>query len=363
MDATITASLSTAVENGQFFDIYQLTREPVPVTRLDNGVFMISNQVAEVFRNNEHSLVNVWQRDIGTHYIELCIATDRNDPSWLIGELANLDEKDWLALDAEPLAGLMEGVDTPHLIARHMYSDIHIRSPNAIFIPQRLNLRRKHIDHRFNLISRAASTGNPSTRHLYDLERQVIVKSIGTNDDMCMLEKYSALKRENEAYAKIKSMIDTVEIIHDGGSTILSLGEGRLVSEYHYYGIGTRILANNLHPINPYPAWVIRVSDGLQFKEMCSPKVYVSGVRLGAAGMDSVVHPPGLFMVGSDEVGRPIVFESNGTIYHRYEPYAIVKCEYCSIADEVDMRYVVTEVAFWFDRIRGALDALGVDHS
>jgi hypothetical protein len=144
---------------------------------------------------------------------------------------------------------------------------------------------------------------------------------MGTNAAMSVLKKHIAVKPENESYAMMKDAADIIEIIHDAESTNLSLSKGRLVSKHQEFGFDTTNVSHSLYHNAPYPAWVIKVSAGVKFKRMYL-KVFGLRVELGATGKDCVFHPPGFNVVGTDEIVRLMGFETDGIVYHRFEPYA-----------------------------------------
>ena len=57
--------------------------------------------------------------------------------------------------------------------------------------------------------------------------RCAIIKTIGSNEDMSMLEKNSVLEDRMYAFSDILKLMDTVQINHDDKMTKLNLSDGR----------------------------------------------------------------------------------------------------------------------------------------
>lgn len=184
------------------------------------------------------------------------------------------------------------------------------------------------------------------------------MEALGTPSDVMLLQKNSALKYKIEVYTRIRDEMDLVMVTHDHGSTALRLSHGQLVPEFYNF--------NSFSPRTTFPAWVINThtQEAEKFSDMYSSELFVSGVKLGAAGVSHTMNPRGFNILGyNNDDGTLAGFHSEGTVTHMFEPYAMVKCTQVSSDSDSEKFYVVTEVVFWFDRIEKTLKGIGVDCS
>ena len=206
------------------------------------------------------------------------------------------------------------------------------------------------------MAKKARSDAIIGENHESNASRLKIMEALGTRSDLLLLQKNSALKERTEVLSRIREEMDSVIITHDHGSTSLRLSDGQLVQEF-----------NDNDPFGPseFPAWVInaREQDVEQFSDMYSPELFVSGVKLGAAGESQLMNPRGFQLLGINDDGPVMGFHSEGTVTHKFEPYATVKCTQISPDSDSEKYYVVTEVVFWFNRIEKTLEEIGIDCS
>ena len=326
--------------------------DPIPLCALKSGVIVRSNQTAGVFHETNRLKLVVKVLTNGKTRFLITLVSFLRDRQYdccsvyrLLGEIKNLTESDEAALAAE---------DGPAVIKEFIYSGTGILSPNAVFVPTTL-LGDTHLHH-VNMATKARSDTIIGENHESNVSRLKIMEALGTWSDLLLLQKNSALKERTEVLSRIREEMDSVIITHDHGSTSLRLSDGQLVQEF-----------NDNDPFGPseFPAWVInaREQDVEQFSDMYSPELFVSGVKLGAAGESQLMNPRGFQLLGINDDGPVMGFHSEGTVTHKFEPYATVKCTQISPDSDSEKYYVVTEVVFWLDRIEKTLKQIGIDCS
>jgi hypothetical protein len=268
-----------------------------------------------------------------------------------MGTIENLIESDQLLLEEE-------GSDC---IADHLRTGGRLQSPNAVFVAKLLKLKKTiDAEERYEL-SKSFWTDELATLHDSNQFRRDVITSIGTQLDEIVLHKNSSLKDKMDFVRDIGDLVDTVEVYYDDDAVSLSLRKGQLVSEYQNGNNPLAALAAEGRVQSP--AWVITAPEGIEFEDMYSLKLYVSNLKLGAAGNATAVAPRGNILVGFDpETGAPLLQYNEGSVIATFDPYALVVCSVSSDESGNDV-YTVKEVAFWFDRIQRTLEVLGIDCS
>lgn len=217
-------------QKGSFLECPLHDCAPIPLSRMRHGILVICNQTAGVFSRDSalHSVVGVMRLDHGKPCFELCLFPhDSNDSVHnvdycLKGNIDLLSETDQSLLEEDGTA----------LIQRYLNSGEGLQSPNVMFVPTAFCLTlTPETELRYSLAKRIF----PIQKCLHDASndfRSDIIKSIGSNVDMTMLEKNSTLKDQRNACGDIRKLMETVEIEHDDKTTALNLRDGQLVSEY-----------------------------------------------------------------------------------------------------------------------------------
>jgi hypothetical protein len=316
--------------------IFQLVDcKPIPLSMMGKGVLLVSNQAALIFNlpSGFYPLrINV-DKDAGDprFFISLFAAPklfEHKTEGCLRGQIKLLSEDDHLTVANN------NEEENAALITKYLLSGGGLNSPNAVFVPKVLKiLSTPAVKDRLHLVKSAGTIAIPKSLHVSNEFRLSIIDAIGTKSDIALLRENCALKFKKEAITLIQKMIGDVSIDHDGKLMKHDLRDGRFVPRYN----GGDVFRT------PRPAWVVPVTTRAFYNDANSLAMSISGVELGAAGFAVA------FNSWPDGIEK---------FYCMFDPYALVKSIKSS---DREPRYILTEIAFWFDRIEKTLNVLGID--
>ncbi|KAL3792596.1 hypothetical protein HJC23_005566 [Cyclotella cryptica] len=314
--------------------------KPIPLRKMGKGILLVSNQIAETLYPTRHyapEITVLEQADEPSLFLHLYGApkTLQDDTEvCLVGQIECLSQADRIAVKNNTYE------ENEFLFTQYFLSGNGLNSPDAVFMPKHIKFARNHIQE-IRLLANFVQTTNltiiPNWHHPSNDIRRSIINALGNKSDKTFLRENSKLKYKQEIISNVREMIDSVRIFHDGGSIVLRLSEGQLITDY-IDGHSSSTLERRSR--TPSPAWVLFVSNNLLYNNTDSLNMSVSGVEMGAAGLSI---SPG--------------YNGQSKVHHCFNLNALVTSTQCS----AEHSYAVTEVVFRLDSIESTLSVLGID--